>query len=646
MRITSVRWLQCVTVLLATVPAIHSQGILGSNLIVNGDAESGTAGTTVLTVVSSIPGWTRTAGNANVLPYTIAGYMVAADPGPQNRGFNYFVSGPTAGVHSLTQNINVSSAASTIGGGNVKYTASAYLGSAKGSGLASPAQMSVAFENASGQTFSTITVGPLGYDGDGMELQQQIGLVPAGTMTIVVTLSLSSGCENAAECDYGAADNLSLVLTPLGTSPSSVLGTNLIVNGNAEAGAGVPPDTTVAYVPGWATARSASVAPYGGTGWIQTTDPGPADRGVNLFCGPGDSYQDLDVSPAAALIDAGQVTYEVSAWLGGTSGSTSPTLTYEFFDWSGTQLAPTAQLGPSSHPGPGLIEVSHSGTLPSGTRRVHIALSFPNNLYTADDIAFTLAGPGGPPVITPGGIVSASAFGGFAAIAPGSWIEIYGNDLTASAALQWSGSNFTNGVGPTQLGDVTVSIGGKAAFIDYISPSQVNALVPSNAPVGPVEITVTNSVGASANFPIYVDQTQPGFLAPSSFMISGKQYVAALFTDGQTFALPQSAIPGVPSHPANVGDTLIIYGVGFGPVTGGFTAGTIVTAQNATTAPVQIFFNNTTVTPSYSGLAPSFTGLYQFNVVVPSVGANGAMPISFTLGGVKGTQTLYIAVGN
>jgi len=273
-------------------------------------------------------------------------------------------------------------------------------------------------------------------------------------------------------------------------------------------------------------------------------------------------------------------------------------------------------------------------------------LSFPNNLYTADDIAFTLAGPGGPPVITPGGIVSASAFGGFAAIAPGSWIEIYGNDLTASAALQWSGSNFTNGVGPTQLGDVTVSIGGKAAFIDYISPSQVNALVPSNAPVGPVEITVTNSVGASANFPIYVDQTQPGFLAPSSFMISGKQYVAALFTDGQTFALPQSAIPGVPSHPANVGDTLIIYGVGFGPVTGGFTAGTIVTAQNATTAPVQIFFNNTTVTPSYSGLAPSFTGLYQFNVVVPSVGANGAMPISFTLGGVKGTQTLYIAVGN
>ncbi|MGA1996749.1 MAG: hypothetical protein ABSH45_13310 [Bryobacteraceae bacterium] len=41
---------------------------------------------------------------------------------------------------------------------------------------------------------------------------------------------------------------------------------------------------------------------------------------------------------------------------------------------------------------------------------------------------------------------------------------------------------------------------------------------------------------------------------------------------------------------------------------------------------------------------PSFTGLYQFNVVVPNVAANGALPISFSLGGVKGTQTLFIAV--
>jgi uncharacterized protein (TIGR03437 family) len=48
----------------------------------------------------------------------------------------------------------------------------------------------------------------------------------------------------------------------------------------------------------------------------------------------------------------------------------------------------------------------------------------------------------------------------------------------------------------------------------------------------------------------------------------------------------------------------------------------------------------------YAGLAPGFTGLYQFNVVVPASPGNGAVPLTFTVGGVAGTQTLYLAVGN
>ena len=33
-------------------------------------------------------------------------------------------------------------------------------------------------------------------------------------------------------------------------------------------------------------------------------------------------------------------------------------------------------------------------------------------------------------------------------------------------------------------------------------------------------------------------------------------------------------------------------------------------------------------------------------MVVPNVAANAALPLSFTLGGVRGGQTLYIAIGN
>jgi uncharacterized protein (TIGR03437 family) len=353
--------------------------------------------------------------------------------------------------------------------------------------------------------------------------------------------------------------------------------------------------------------------------------------------------QDLDVSAAASLIDAGGVTFEVSAWLGGLSGTTSPTLMYTFSDWTGTQLATTATLGPTSHPGfDGLIETSHSGTLPSGMRHVHLVITFPNDLYLADDITFTLAAPSGPPVIIPGGIVSASAFGGFTSIAPGSWIEIYGYNL-AAATQGWGGGDFTNGVAPTMLGGVIVSVGGKPAYIDYISPGQINALVSSDAPfTGPGSITVTNGNGTSDPYPIYINQTQAGLL---TLNVGGKTYVAGINSDG-TYALPVNAISGVASRPSHVGETIMLYGVGFGPVNPSFPAGTIVTAQNQLSMPLQILIGGVQASLGYYGLAPSLTGLYQFNIVVPRVGANNASALTFTLGTVKGAQSLLIATQN
>jgi uncharacterized protein (TIGR03437 family) len=635
----SSRLLFCAALL--AVQAVHAQQNIvdgKTNLIANGDAEAGAASQDGKTVVSNIPNWTR-ATDANVLPYGLTGSILLSDEAPQNHGFNYFGKNTNTGPATLTQTIDVSSAASLITAGNVKYTASAYLGNTR---CCQSTQVTFAFQNASGQPFATITLSQDPLTDPGVALQQQIGLVPSGTVQVEVTISFRL---------FSAADSLSLVLSPLGTNPGSVLGANLIVNPGAEAGPSAPPAATSPYIPGWSTSDEVSVAPYGGTRWIQLSDPGPADRGVNLFTNGttgSNMYQDIDVTPAASLIDAGQVTYQVSAWLGGLAGATSPTLTYTFFDWSypPQQLATTAQLTSPAIASAGLAEVSHADTLPRGTRRVHIAVGYTVNTF-ADNIAFTLSAPPGPPVIDAAGIISAGAFGGFSAIAPGSWIEIYGTNLTASPALGWSGSDFKNGVAPTKLGDVTVSVGGTAAYIDYISGGQINAQVPSDAPIssGTVAITVNNGNGTSDPYAIYVNPTQAGLLAPSQFIINKKQYVAAVLSDG-SFALPAGAISGVASRPANVGETLTIYGVGFGPVTGGFTAGTVVTDQNMLTTPLQLFFGSTPATLSYYGLAPSFVGLYQFNVVVPNVNANSAEPLSINLGGTKGIQTLYIAVQN
>jgi len=61
---------------------------------------------------------------------------------------------------------------------------------------------------------------------------------------------------------------------------------------------------------------------------------------------------------------------------------------------------------------------------------------------------------------------------------------------------------------------------------------------------------------------------------------------------------------------------------------------------------LQIYFGSAPATLQYWGLAPGLVGVYQLNVVVPNVAASDAVPVTFTLGGVSGTQTLYTAVGN
>jgi uncharacterized protein (TIGR03437 family) len=277
-----------------------------------------------------------------------------------------------------------------------------------------------------------------------------------------------------------------------------------------------------------------------------------------------------------------------------------------------------------------------------------IALDSQGRLYIADTknnrirmLSFAPK-PGTTPLIADKGIISAGAFGAFTSIAPGSWIEIYGTNLAADSRL-WSGADFNGVNAPTSLDGTKVTVGGQSAFVSYVSPTQVNVQVPSNVGTGSQPIIVSTAASASAPYTITVNPQQPGLLAPNSFIIGGKQYIAAFFQDG-SFALPPGAIAGVASRRVQPGDILTLWGIGFGSVTPNTPAGQLVQQLNTLAAPLHILFGQTEATLQYDGLAPSAVGLYQFNVVVPNVAASDTVPLTFTLGGVPGTQTLYIAV--
>ncbi len=257
------------------------------------------------------------------------------------------------------------------------------------------------------------------------------------------------------------------------------------------------------------------------------------------------------------------------------------------------------------------------------------------------------AAPPPPPAPTITSVISASGFGGFSTVAPGSWVEIYGSNL-APDTRQWAGSDFIGSNAPTALDGVQVSIGSQKAFVEYISssPVQINAQLPSNIPTGgPLPVTVTNGTQTSKAFNVAVNSTMPGLLAPPSFQIGGKQYVVALLSDNVTYVLPSGAIAGAASRPAHPGETIVLYGVGFGSVTPNIPAGQIVGQSNQLAASFQILFGGIpSPMVSYAGLAPNYVGLYQFDVVVPAVADNDLVPVTFTLGGAAGTQTLYVAV--
>ena len=138
---------------------------------------------------------------------------------------------------------------------------------------------------------------------------------------------------------------------------------------------------------------------------------------------------------------------------------------------------------------------------------------------------------------------------------------------------------------------------------------------------------------------------EPGLLAPSSFNIGGTQYAVALFSDG-TYVLPPGAISEIASRRAKPGDTITLYGVGFGPVNTFTPPGQIAQGTSMLAESFSISFGGTGASLSYYGLAPTFVGLYQFNVVVPNIAASNTVSLTFNLEASSGTQKVFLAIGN
>jgi uncharacterized protein (TIGR03437 family) len=251
------------------------------------------------------------------------------------------------------------------------------------------------------------------------------------------------------------------------------------------------------------------------------------------------------------------------------------------------------------------------------------------------------------PAITPGGIITASNFGGLAYASPGSHVEIYGTNL-AGGQRGWAASDFSSaGAAPTNLDGVTVTVNTLPAFVSYVSPNQINIQIPAEVPTGgQVPIVVSRNGVASGTVLLEMRSLAPALLAPTTFRLGDRQFVAAVRPNGQLAS--NGEIQGLPASRVVPGETLVFYGTGFGPVTpsSAAIAGRIASGQSELTSPVEFLFGGIAGRVTYSGLAPGLVGVYQFNVEVPESVSSGDITLQVRLGGNALPQSLFLPVAS
>lgn len=165
-----------------------------------------------------------------------------------------------------------------------------------------------------------------------------------------------------------------------------------------------------------------------------------------------------------------------------------------------------------------------------------------------------------------------------------------------------------------ELADVEVLLNEKPVPLYFVSPTQINFLVPMDAPTsGDAEIQVvrksTQQVVATSRLPF-------DHVSPALFILDGSP-------EGQIAALNQDGSVNSPNNAAPIGSYVSLFGTGQGfvpnaPPDGELPTGPLPAQEQSPS--LRIVIGSDFVEPSdiqYSGLAPSLVGVWQINVRIP-----------------------------
>jgi uncharacterized protein (TIGR03437 family) len=300
-----------------------------------------------------------------------------------------------------------------------------------------------------------------------------------------------------------------------------------------------------------------------------------------------------------------------------------------------TQASNTATVTPSA---------SGTYTVTPGCVGTFTLTDNATNKYTGQISIFGLAGntfemvAASPQVLFTGAGRAAFVNPGLAVVNAASFLS---NQTPAGSVFTLFGSALATKEGqpstvplPTTVLTTTVTVNGEPAPLFYVNPTQINAQMPEDIAAGVATVIVKNGSSTSNAVAVIVPAVgTPGII------VYGTNRAVVVNQDGVTV--------NTPTTPAKVGDTVVAYFTGGGPVT---AAGTLTTGAPTPTglSPVSgansVKVGGVNATVNYIGLTPGAIGLYQANYVVPKVAA-GDRPVVITISG-QASNNPVMAVAN
>jgi uncharacterized protein (TIGR03437 family) len=327
-----------------------------------------------------------------------------------------------------------------------------------------------------------------------------------------------------------------------------------------------------------------------------------------------------------------------------TISTSGPPLAYTI---TGTTTSGGPWLGTSNVGGvtQGGVLVSVQGPLAVGTYTGTITITPTTPGYTtpvtvAINVKITSTVPA-KPVITD--VQNGASFAPGSGYVAGSFATITGTNL-ASTTDTWNNS-IVNGQLPTSLDGVTVTFYGSPAYIEYISPTQINIVAPADA--GSSSDIAVNNNGAVGGFTAGGAQYDPAFFPwPNNQVVATHQ--------DYSYAVAPGTFPTLATVAAKPGEVIILWGTGFGATTPATLPGNVTPSDQeyATSTPVTVTINGVPATVYGAALAPGFVGEYQVAIQVPASMPNGSWPVIATLtgpfgiGSASSTTGVVLAVHN